>query len=114
LVQSVLGKRLQFAAARRAGAIPLALLLLFGGIGGPILASRIAELEEVCSAKNRCEEQSLGHRVSPQRQLRSEMASLTTVISALIVRPLGHTQKPVFNALGGHRLPNGLLAPLTC
>jgi hypothetical protein len=110
----VLGKRLQFAAARRVGAIPLAVLLLLGGLGAPLVASRLAELEETCSAKNRCEEQSLGHRVNMHRQLRLEAGRMTVAPTLLAPRTLGHTQNPVFNALGGHRMPNGLLAPLTC
>ena len=108
------GKRVQFAAARRVGAIPLAILLLFGGIGAPLVASRTAELEETCSAKNRVEELSFGHRVNAQRQLRLEAGRVTASLLPLAPRLLGHAQNPVFNALGGHRMPNGLLAPLTC
>jgi hypothetical protein len=110
----VLGKRLQFAAARRLGAIPLAVLLLLGGVGAPLVASRTAELEETCSAKNRVEELSLGHRVSAQRQLRQEAGRVSASLMPLAPRSLGHAQNPVFNALGGHRMPNGLLAPMTC
>jgi hypothetical protein len=108
----VFGKRLQFAAARRMGAIPLAALLLLGGIGAPLAASRTAELEETCSAKNRVEELSPGQRVSAQRQLRQEAGRVTAALTPLA--SLGHAQNPVFNSNGGHRLPNGLLAPLTC
>jgi hypothetical protein len=110
----VFGKRLQFAAARRVGAIPLAVLLLLGGIGAPLVASRLAELEETCSAKNRVEELSIGHRVNAHRQLRQEAGRMTAALAPLAPRALGHAQNPVFNSLGGHRMPNGLLAPMTC
>jgi len=96
------------------GAIPLAVLLLIGGVGAPLVASRTAELEETCSAKNRCEELSFGHRVNLHRQLRVHASGVTAALTLLAPRSLGHTQNPVFNALGGHRMPNGLLAPLTC
>jgi hypothetical protein len=108
------GKRLQFAAARRMGAIPLAVLLFLGGVGAPLVASRSAELEETCSAKNRVEELSFSQRVNAQRQLRQEANRVTVALTPLSPRSLGHAQNPVFNALGGHRMPNGLLAPLTC
>jgi hypothetical protein len=110
----VFGKRLQFAVARRAGAIPLAVLLLLGGFGAPLAASRSAELEETCTAKNRIEELSVGQRVNAHRQLRQEASHVTASLTPLTPRSLGHAQNPVFNALGGHRMPNGLLAPLTC
>jgi hypothetical protein len=96
------------------GAIPLSVLLLLGGIGAPLAASRSAELEETCSAKNRVEELSLGQRLNAQRQLRQEAGRVSAALTPLAPRSLGHAQNPVFNALGGHRMPNGLLAPMTC
>jgi len=108
------GKRLQFATARRVGAIPLAMLLLAGGIGAPLVASRFSEIEETCSAKNRIVEISVAQRVTAHRQLRQETNRMTAALAPLSPRSLGHAQNPVFNALGGHRMPNGLLAPLTC
>jgi hypothetical protein len=111
----MLGKAVQFAAARRMGAIPLAIVLIFGGFSAPLLAStRIAELEENSASKILAEELSLGHRTSAQRQLRTESGRVTTALTILSPHLLGHTQRPVLSCLRGHRLPNGLLAPLTC
>jgi hypothetical protein len=110
----VFGKRLQFAAARRVGALPLTLVLLLGGFGAPLVTStRFAELEENSPVKNRVEELSHGHRITTQRQ-NADASGLATVSPDLSPRSLGHAQHPIFSALGGHRLPNGLLAPITC
>jgi hypothetical protein len=111
----MLGKALQFAAVRRMGAIPLAVVLIFGGFSAPLVAStRVAELEENSASKIRVEELSLGHRTGAQRHLRTESGRITTALTILSPQLLGHTQHPVLNCLRGHRLPNGLLAPLTC
>lgn len=107
-------KRLNFAAARQLGAIPLAIVLLFGGIGSPLAMSRAAELEEIVPAKCVSEEFSLVHRGHPHRQMRFDAG---TKMAALTVSPsltLGHTQNIVLSSPSGHRLPNGLLAPITC
>lgn len=109
----VFGKRLQFASARRLGEVPLAALLLLGGLGAPLVAARLAELQENCSANSRVEELSFGHGPQSQRQLR-DVGRVTAALMPLAPRLLGHAQYPVFNALGGHRMPNGLLAPMTC
>jgi hypothetical protein len=112
---ALIEKRLKFAAARRLGAIPLAVVLLLGGLIAPLVTtSRFSELEENSPVKIRCEEFSLSHRISPQRQLRLETARVFGVHMIFSPRLLGHTQNPVLSAPRGHRLPNGLLAPITC
>lgn len=115
---AMVGKRLQLAVARRIGAIPLAILLLLGGLTTPIVsANRFSELEENSTPITRCEELSHSHhRVNPQRLLRLEAGRITSAPTVLSLSPraLGSDQHPVLSALGGHRLPNGLLAPLTC
>jgi hypothetical protein len=109
------GKRLHFAAARRLGAIPLAIVLLLGGVGAPLLAmSRSAELEESAPAKNLCEEFSLVHRGNSQRQLRFDAGTKMSALTVLPPLTLGHTQNAILASPRGHRLPNGLLAPITC
>jgi len=111
----VFGKRLQLAAARRLGAIPLAIVLLLGGVGAPLATtSRAAELEESAPSKNLCEEFSLVHRGHSQRQLRFDAGSKMSALTVLPPLTLGHTQNAVLFAARGHRLPNGLLAPITC
>lgn len=109
------GKRLKFAAARQMGALPLVVVLLLGGIGAPLAAmSRSAELEECAPSKNVSEEFSLVHRGHPHRQLRFDAGTKMSALTVLPPLTLGHTQKHVLNSPRGHRLPNGLLAPLTC
>jgi hypothetical protein len=111
----MLKKQRQSVTARRLGSISLAALLLFGGIGTPLVASnRFSELEENSPVKSQFEELSLSHRLCPQRQLRLEARRVSIALPMHTTQPLGHTQNPVLSAVDGHRLPNGLLAPLTC
>src|SRR5262245_48426533 len=111
----MLKKQRQSVAARRLGSISLALVLLFGGIGTPLVASnRFSELEENSPVKSQFEELSLTHRICPQRQLRLEAGQVSTTLPMHTTQVLGHAQNPVLSEIGGHRLPNGLLAPLTC
>lgn len=108
------GKHLHFAAARRLGSIPLALLLVFGGFSAPLVASRISEIEENSPVKNRTEEISHSNRVSLQKTLRADAGGITTALLLPGRASLGNTQNPVLSSPRGHRMPNGLLAPLTC
>jgi hypothetical protein len=108
-------KWLRFAAVRRFSAIPLAFILLSGCLTTSVVASiRFAELEENLPVSSRSEELSHSNRISPQRQHRIEAGRISTPLSLLSPHSLGHTQHPVLNAPDGHRLPNGLLAPITC
>jgi hypothetical protein len=112
---SGIGKRLRFAALRRWSALPLALILLSGGLTTAVVASiRFAELEENSTITLRCEELSHSNRINPQRLHRVEAGRITSAPSMLSPRTLGHRQHLVLNTLDGHRLPNGLLAPITC
>jgi hypothetical protein len=74
---------------------------------------RSAEASESGSPKERCEDPTIVARVQHERQFlefhRSYAAFLRPMRSAL-----GHAQRPVLDPLPGHRLTNGLLAPLTC
>lgn len=104
-----------YAVLRRMGAIALALLLLNSGMSTSLAsAGRFSELEENNPASSRCEELTFSHRVSPQRLLRMDAGRALAALSVLSPHMLGHDQHPVLFSLRGHRLPNGLLAPITC
>lgn len=108
-------RQLQFAAARKLSAFPLAVVLLFGGIGSPLISSaRFVQLEERAPVQGQFEELSFAHRVNPLHQLRQDARQLLNVLAVCAQLPLGNAQNPVLSSLPGHRLPNGLLAPLTC
>ena len=94
--------------------IALALVLVLSGFGSPFPSMRSAELEESSQCKCQHEELSLVRRAHSQRELQSEARALSTSLAAISAHPLGRAQSPVLSASGGHRLPNGLLAPLTC
>ena len=74
---------------------------------------RSAEASESGSPKERCEDPTISARVQHERQFldfhRNHAAFMRPVRSVL-----GHAQRPVLDPLPGHRLTNGLLAPLTC
>ena len=108
--------RLQSAWLRkRAPALALsATLALFGGamllVALPLV--RVAENNEHGSQRERVEEPTPVRRIDHDRHLRSEYG-----VAAFLqpTRPtLGHAQRLVLDSLPGHRLANGLLAPLTC
>jgi hypothetical protein len=90
-----------------------ATLALFGGAvmltAVPVVRS--AEMNE-SGSRERAEDPTLVHRVELERYLRFECG-----LSA-ILQPdrmsLGHSQRPDLAPPAGHRLSNGLLAPITC
>ncbi len=65
-------------------------------------------------SEERSEELSVTRRLDHTRSLRIDYCRLGTMRSCLMPQSLGHAQRPVLEPLSGHRLPNGLLAPLTC
>jgi hypothetical protein len=99
-------------ARERFAAIPLSALLLIASAGVPLV--RAADLEEIAPVKELNLSQSLSHRIEPQRQLRHEAGRICRKLTPSETLPLGHTQNSILNAPTGHRLPNGLLAPITC
>ena len=93
----------------------MAVVLFLGGLGAPLVStSRFTELEENSPVKSLCEELLLTQRINPQRQLRYEAGSKMLALSILQPRTLGHTQNCILVSFSGHRLHNGLLAPITC
>ncbi|HEY3392420.1 MAG TPA: hypothetical protein VGK58_06925 [Lacipirellulaceae bacterium] len=106
--------RLQSGALRkRISACTLsATLVLFGGaimLAAPVV--RTAEMNEHGS-RERAEDPTLAHRVELERYLRFE--SRPAVFLQPAQRSLGHSQRPILEPPAGHRLANGLLAPITC
>ena len=76
-----------------------------------IPVARSAEMNEHGSSRERAEELTLVHRLELDRHLRCENRPAAIMQPA---RSLGHSQRPILDPLSGHRLPNGLLAPITC
>lgn len=76
--------------------------------------TRSAESVENGSPKERCEELSPAARLDHGRHLRLEYCRVVNTHALPTQLSLGHAQRPVLDPPAGHRLPNGLLAPLTC
>jgi hypothetical protein len=98
---------------RPALALAASLALILGGVSllaVPVV--RATEAGETSGSHERNEDPSLTTRFEHDRllSLESRVASFLQ-----LVRPcLGHAQRPVLDLLPGHRLANGLLAPMTC
>jgi hypothetical protein len=93
------------------------MLLLVGGVGGPLLIfsdSRSGESEGSTPPSERQEEFTALGRFDHERQMKLEQRRSAIIFEAPSSSHLGHTQNVVFLAPNGHRLANGLLAPLTC
>jgi hypothetical protein len=87
-------------------------LLLFGGVmmtAAPVVRS--AEMNEH-SSRERAEDPTLAHRVELDRCLRFDSRPAAFMQPAQL--SLGHSQRPILDPPAGHRLANGLLAPITC
>jgi hypothetical protein len=113
----MLGLQPKIATLFKAVLFPAAMVFLIGGVCGQVLVSpsvRMAENQENLPTKEGSEEYSPLSRFDHQRQLRFEVASTLVALAPSAGAGLGHTQHVVFSAPPGHRLPNGLLAPLTC
>ena len=90
----------------------LANLSLFGGVvllvAVPVV--RASEMNE--NGRERVEEPTVARRIDHDRHLHLENRVAAFLQPA---RPcLGHAQRQVLDPLPGHRLANGLLAPITC
>jgi hypothetical protein len=95
----------------------MSVLLIAGGMCGPLVfapESRLAEMQENMPAHERSEEYATVGRHDHERQLKLEQRRSAIIFETPACARLGHTQNRVLFAPGGHRLSNGLLAPLTC
>jgi hypothetical protein len=92
------------------------LVAMAGGIGGPLMIfpdSRSSESQENAPPSERQEEFATLGRFDHERHMKLEQRRLA-IIFEVPSSHLGHTQNAVLLAPSGHRLSNGLLAPLTC
>jgi hypothetical protein len=97
----------------------LAALLAFfaGGMSGPLLTladGRSSESQENAPGSERTEELATVNRCDHVRHLRWERLrpAVTSKISVFFDKE--HASDVATHVPDGHRLPNGLLAPLTC
>jgi hypothetical protein len=94
-----------------------ALAVAIGGLGGPVMSAaetRASSSEENIPVDERQEESTATFRVDHHRQVKLDERRLAIVFEVPTSARLGHTQNTVLFAPSGHRLSNGLLAPLTC
>ncbi len=92
------------------------LVVMAGGIGGPLLISpdsRSNESQENAPSTERHEEFITMGRLDHERLMKLEQRRLAIIFEGPSSH-LGHTQNDVLLAPSGHRLAYGLLAPLTC
>ncbi|MFO0790865.1 MAG: hypothetical protein U0805_15515 [Pirellulales bacterium] len=96
------------------------LVLGLVGMGGPLIAldeTRLGTAQEDATSGERQEEFTTSGRSDVVRQIKLESRRLAIVfeVPTPASNHLGHTQNAVLLlAPSGHRLSNGLLAPLTC
>ena len=74
---------------------------------------RTSELSELDTAKERVEEVSLVTRSIILKRLSNHVRHERVAVMSPPVQ-LGHAQHRVIFQPSGHRLPNGLMAPMTC
>jgi hypothetical protein len=99
-------------------AVMSALMFVMIGIsGGPLIIlseSRSGEAQENAPLNERQEEFASQGRLDHERLMKLEQRRLAIIFLVPASSRLGHTQNAVLLAPSGHRLANGLLAPLTC
>ena len=101
----------------RKALLAILLAVVTGGFGGPLVCladSRPGESQESSPASERQEEFTTLGRHDYERLLKFEQRRLAIIFEVPACDRLGHTQNAVLFAPSGHRLSNGLLAPLTC
>ena len=92
------------------------LVVMAGGVGGPLMIfpdSRSSESQENAPPSERQEEFTTMGRFDHERHMKLEQRQLA-IIFEVPSSHLGHTQNAVLLVPSGHRLANGLLAPITC
>lgn len=107
--------------AKLVGGMPVALLSALlaisacanGGPGGAVVGSPVEESQE-SPASERAEEGVAIVRQELDRSMRPEARCWSKDLESPCSQQLGHAQHCVILQGRGHRLPNGLLAPLTC
>ena len=100
-----------------AALLPVTLAATIGLMGGPTMLSPafgLAELNEQLPTKERNEEASAPKRFDQHRHLRLNQRPIGIVFILPALPCLDRAKPIVADSSHGHRLPNGLLAPLTC
>ena len=93
------------------------MVAMVGVSGGPLIilsGSRSGEAQENAPLNERQEEFTTMGRFDHERLMKLEQRRLAIIFEVPASSRLGHTQNAVLLAPSGHRLANGLLAPLTC
>jgi hypothetical protein len=101
----------------RTGLVSGLLMIAMGGMGGPLVSAteaRGSESPESVPVSERQEEFTTFGRFDHERLLKLEQRRRAIYGEVTDSSHLGHTQNIVLLAPTGHRLSNGLLAPLTC
>ena len=107
----------KFATSLQPALLSTLLMLVLSGGGGPLLIftdARSSESEESAPPSERQEEFTTLSRCDFERLMKYEHRRLATIFEVPASSRLGHTQNVVLLAPSGHRLSNGLLAPITC
>ncbi len=78
--------------------------------------TRSSEINERSTSNERCEELTMTGRCDRVRNLALEYLRVSHVHghALAVLANIGRSQLPDLDPPAGHRLPNGLLAPLTC
>jgi hypothetical protein len=95
-------------------AAPTIFATLLGVFLVTVPVTRASENNERTDASERCEELKFSNRHDRIRRLAMENLRTTHVRSVVVIPNVGHSQLPDLDPPAGHRLANGLLAPLTC
>jgi hypothetical protein len=95
-------------------AAPTLLAALLGVLLVAVPVTRASENNERTAPNERCEELSMTGRVDRVRTLALECLRDSPMRAIAFIANVGHAQRPDLDPPAGHRLANGLLAPLTC
>lgn len=76
--------------------------------------TRASENNERTQSSERSEELTVASRHDRTRSLTQENLRTAHHRAIVVIANIGHSQLPDLDPPAGHRLPNGLLAPLTC
>jgi hypothetical protein len=105
--------RRRFSLASLAAA-PTIFATLLGMFLVSVPTTRASENNERVDSSERCEELKFSNRNERVRRLAMENLRGTHVRAIVVTPNAGHSQLPDLDPPAGHRLANGLVAPLKC